>query len=382
MTVSHRHCNPTRRQVLRTFGTAAAAIAAPRWGHAQADHWVIGQTAALSGALAWPFVEMNRGIKAAFDEVNEKGGVAGRPLKFVSLDDGGSPEKAAANAKQLVEQERAFTLFACGGTTSALGAMAVVNQAKIPLIAPATGMDALRAFHPLVIHTRAGYSAEVSKIVQHVGTVSMSRLAVAYFDNPFGKAAVAAFEAAAKKHNNTEWKAFLVGDSPEAIPGAIEEIAAFRPNSMSSVAIGPNGMPFYKALRQKVKAAPFSLSFLGTRPLLEALGEDGKGITVAQVVPHPESVALPLIKNYQAAMRKSGQSGWTYSSLEGYVAARILIEGLRRAGRPVPPDKFIEGFESMRPYDLGGFEVSYGPKDHLGTSFVELTYFTGDRYRR
>lgn len=371
----------TRRQLLCAAG-AACTLGLPRPSRAQADAWVIGQTAALSGALAWPFVEMNKGIKAAFHEANDRGGVAGRPLRLVSLDDGGVPEQAAANARQLVEQERAFTLFACGGTTSALGAMSVVNQAKIALIAPATGADSLRAHHPLVIHTRASYSNELAKIVQQIGTTSMTKCAVAYFDNPFGKATLAAFDAAAKRHQNTEWKAFLVPDSLEGIPGAVDAIAAFQPASLISLAVGPNGIPFYKALRQKVKAAPFSISFLGTKPLLEALGEDGKGITVAQVVPHPESVALPLVKAYQAAMRKVGQTQWTYSSLEGYVAARVLIEGLRRAGRPLPPDKFIEAFHTMRPLDLGGLELNYSPKDHQGTAFVELTYFTGDRYRR
>lgn len=371
-----------RRELLRTAGAGAAALACPGLLRAKTDAWLIGQTAALSGPLAWPYIEMNKGIKAAFDEINERGGVAGRPLQLVALDDSGAPEKAAENAKQLVEQERVFTLFACGPTTSAMGAMSVVNQAKIPLIAPGTGADALRVHHPLVIHTRAGYSNELDKIVQQITTLGMSRCAVAYSDNAFGKSTVAAFDAAARKYRNTEWKAFLVADTQQGVETAVREIEAFGPNSLMSMAIGPMGMPFYRALRQKVTAQAFAMSFLGVKPLLQALGDAGKGVTVAQVVPHQESVALPLVNAYQAAMRKSGVTAWTHSSMEGYIGARVLIEALRRTARTAGPEKFIEAFYAMHPLDLGGYELNYGPKQHVGSSFVELTYFTGDRYRR
>lgn len=370
---------PTRRDALRTASAGVAALASPGWLRAKTDTWLIGQTAALSGSLAWPYVEMNKGIKAAFEEVNERGGVAGRPLQFVSLDDGGAPDKAAQNAKQLVEQERVFTLFACGPTTSAMGALAVVNQAKVPLIAPATGADALRAYHPLVIHTRAGYANELDKIVQQISTIGLSRCAVTYFDNPFGKATVAAFEAAAKKYNNTAWKPFLIEDSAAGITKAVDDIERFQPSSLISLAIGPNGIPFYTALRKRVTTQPFALSFLGVKPLLQSMGPAGSGITVAQVVPHMENIASPVVKAYQTAMRKSGSTTWTHSSMEGYIAARVLIEGLRRTTRP---EKFIESFYSMRPLDLGGYELNYGPNQHIGSNFVELTYFTGDRYRR
>ncbi|MCM5680875.1 ABC transporter substrate-binding protein [Schlegelella sp. S2-27] len=373
----------SRRQLLKAAGAAAAACAAPTWVRAQSDTLLIGQTAALSGPLAFPFVEMNKGIKAAFDEVNERGGVEGRRLELRSLDDGGVPQKATENAKQLVGADNVFTFFACGGTTSVLGMMPVAMQARVPLIAPATGFDALRAFNPLVIHARASYSTEIAKIVQHLGTTGQTKCAVAYSENPFGKATLAAFEAAAKQHKNTDWKAFLLGDSPEDIPKLVDEIAAWQPNSLTSFAVGASGIPFYRSLRPRIAgAAPFSISFLGTKPLLDALGEAAKGIAVAQVVPNPDSVVLPVVKAYQAAMKRSGFPTTGHSSLEGYVSARLLIEGLRRGGRGVTRERFIGAFHSMRPYDMGGFELAYGPKDHEGSNYVELTYYNGERFRR
>ena len=371
---------PTRRHLLQA--TAAAALGAPALVRAQSEPWRIGQTAALTGPLAFPFVEMNKGIAAAFKEVNDRGGIDGRPVEFFSMDDGGAPEKAAENTLKLLQKDQVFSLFACGGTTSVMGALKVLGEAKVPLIAPATGSDALRPYNPLVFHTRASYAQELNKIVRQLGSTGFTKCAVAYFDNPFGKATLAAFEAAAREHNNTQWKPFLITETPEGIAKGIEEIVQWQPYSLISLAIGASGIPFYKGLRLRTKAPAFSISFLGSRPLMTALGEASIGITVAQVVPNPANPAIPVVRAYQNAIKKMGDIEIGYSSLEGYVNARILIEALRRAGRSATREKLAEAMHSMRPYDLGGFEVRYGPNDHSGTDFVELTYFNGARFRR
>ncbi|MBH1979243.1 MAG: ABC transporter substrate-binding protein [Giesbergeria sp.] len=372
----------TRRHVLQTTAAVATLGAAPAWVRAQSEPWRIGQTAALTGPLAFPFVEMNKGIAAAFKEVNDKGGIEGRVVEFNSLDDGGSPEKAAANTLQLVQKNQVFSMFACGGTTSVMGALKVLEQAKVPLIAPATGSDALRPYNPLVFHTRATYGQELNKIVRQLGSTGFTKCAVAYFDNPFGKATLAAFEAAAREHKNTDWKAFLIAETPEGVAKGIDEIVQWQPTAVISLAIGASGIPFYKGLRLRWKAPAFSISFLGSRPLLAALGEAATGITVAQVVPNPSNPSIPVVRAYQEAIKKLGGVEVGYSSLEGYVNARILLEALRRAGRNGTREKLVEAMHSMRPYDMGGFEVRYGPNDHSGTDFVELTYFNGERFRR
>ena len=369
-----------RRRILQA--SILTALGMPVWLRAQSQNLRIGQTAALTGPLAFPFVEMNKGIAAAFQEVNDKGGIDGRMLEMVSLDDVGMPAKAAENTRQLIEKDQVLTMFACGGTTSVMGALQVLVPAKVPLIAPATGSDALRPFNPLVFHTRASYAQELNKIARQLSSTGFTKCAVAYFDNPFGKAAIAAFEAAAKSYKNTDWKAFLVAETPEGIAKGIEEIVAFQPTALMSLAIGGLGIPFYKGLRKRIQTPAFSISFLGSRPLLAALGDAAVGITVAQVVPSPHSVALPLVHAYQSALKKAGGIEPGYSSLEGYVNARILIEALRRSGRSPSREKLIDAMHSMRPYDLGGFEVRYGPNDHSGTDFVELTYFNGERFRR
>ena len=197
-----------------------------------------------------------------------------------------------------------------------------------------------------------------------------------------GKATLAAFEAAAREHKNTDWKAFLIAETPEGVAKGIDEIVQWQPTAVISLAIGASGIPFYKGLRLRWKAPAFSISFLGSRPLLAALGEAATGITVAQVVPNPSNPSIPVVRAYQEAIKKLGGVEVGYSSLEGYVNARILLEALRRAGRNGTREKLVEAMHSMRPYDMGGFEGRYGPNDHSGTDFVELTYFNGERFRR
>lgn len=369
----------SRRQVLAL--AAAGLCSGAARAQPASDPLVIAQTAALSGPLAYPFVEMNKGIQAAFEEANTRGGIEGRRLQFISLDDGGSPQKAAGNAALLLERDKPLCFFACGGTASVMGLLPVATQARAPVIAPATGSDALRAFHPLVIHTRTSYSTEIAKIVQQLGTLGLTRCAVAYGDNPFSQATLAAFDAVAKRLGNTDWKAFALGDGPGDVARTVDDITAWQPQALMSLAVGANGIPFYKALRQKVKAPAFSISFLGTQPLLDALGDAARGITVAQVVPHPGAVALPLVKAYHAAIARTGTAA-SYSSLEGYIGARLLAEGLRRCGRTPSRERLVAAFESMQPYDPGGYEVRYGPQDHEGSNFVELTFYDGQRFRR
>jgi len=382
MLISDFTARPLRRRSILQSVAAAATQGPAAWARAQSGVWRIGQTATLTGPLAYPFVEMNIGINAAFKEVNDRGGIDGRPLAFFSLDDGGMPEKAAENTLSLLKKEQIFTMFACGGTTSVMGALKVLTEAKVPLVAPATGSDALRHFNPLVFHSRASYAHEMSKIARQLGSTGFTRIAIPYFDNPFGKATLTAFEVAARSAGNTDWKSFLVSDSPEGIGKAVFEITQFQPTALMTLAIGSHGIPLFKAIRSRVKVQAFSISFLGSRPILAAFGDAAVGITVAQVVPNPGNPAIPVVKAYQDAIKNLGGLNTSYSSLEGYVSARILIEALRRTGRNGTREKFVESLQSMRTYDLGGFEVHYGPNDHTGTDFVELTYFNGERFRR
>ncbi|NPC54809.1 ABC transporter substrate-binding protein [Caenimonas soli] len=373
----------SRRLMLQAGAGAAAAVALPRWAHASVEPIRIGRTAATSGPFSYPYLEMNKGIAAAFEEVNAKGGIERRKLEMIALDDQGSAAKAVENAKLLLERDKVFAFLGCGPTQTVLAMLPLLAQTRVPLIAPGTGLDALRAeYNPLTIYTRPTYGAEIAKIARQLAVVGQNKCAVVYSDNAFGKSTFAAFDAAAKKEGNTEWKGFMLTDKPEETGKLVEQIAAWGPSSYLSASVATHGVPFFRALRSRIKAPAYTFSLLGSKPILDAVGDHSRGLVVSQVVPNPDNITIRVVKEYQAAMKKTDGGEPNYSSLEGYIAARVLIEGLRRAKGTTDRERFLQAFLTMRPYDMGGFDVAFASGDNTGSDFVELTHYTGERFRR
>jgi branched-chain amino acid transport system substrate-binding protein len=372
----------SRRRLLQAAPAAAAAIALPRWAHASLEPVRIGRTAATTGPFSYPYLEMNKGIQAAFDEVNARGGIERRKLEMVGLNDEGNPAKAVENTKLLLERDKVFAFLGCGPTQTVMAMLPLLEESKVALVAPGTGLDALRGtYNPLTMYTRPTYGAEIGKIAQQLAIVAQNKCAVVYSDNAFGKSTLAAFEAAAKKVGNTEWKAFLLSDQPADIGKLVEQIAAWGPSSYLSASVAPHGVPFFKALRARIKAPAYTFSLLGSKPILDAVGDLSRGLVVTQVVPNPDSMTIGVVKDYQAALKKGSFGEPNYSSLEGYIAARVLVEGLKRNKGNGARERFAQAFQNLT-VDLGGFDVSFGPVDNTGSNFVELTHYTGDRFRR
>ena len=375
--------HPSRRLVLQAATATAAGIALPGRTQTGADAIRIGRTSALSGPLSYPYIEMTNGIVAAFFEANAQGGINNRKLELLNLDDQGDPAKAGENTRKLIEDSNVLAFLGCGPTQSIMAMLPLLAQHKVPLIAPGTGLDALRAqFNPLIVYTRPTYGAEIVKIAQHLRTLGQNKCALVWSDNVFGKSALAAFEAEAAKNKNTEWKGFMFSDKMEDSSKLIDEIAAWEPTALVSAAVAFKGVLFFKALRSKVRVPAYTFSLVGSKSILDALGEQGRGFNVTQVVPNPDSLTIPVVKDYRAALKKSRAGTPNYSSLEGYIGARVLIEGLRRSRGDTDREQFLRSFLTMRPYDMGGFDVAYSPGDYTGSHFVELTYYNGDRFRR
>lgn len=335
---------------------------------------LIGQTGALTGPLSLSNLELNAGAKLVFDEVNGRGGVHGRKILMRTLDDQFDPRIAVENVKKLIEEEQVLMLFGCGGAPANLAIAASINASRIPHLAPATGADALHdAQHPYVFHTRASYGAELDKIVEHLVTMGSNKIAVVYADNAFGKGGLSGVEVAAKKYNIKINATVLLKDGPGQADAAVKDMLAKEPNAIISIT-SANGIEFTKIYRQYNKSTPFfTISLLGSPPVIKALGADASGLGVSQIVPNPYSAASPLVAQYQAAMRKSGNSAYSYASFEGYINARILVEALRRAGRDLSRPKVVAALRSMNPYNLNGYEIGFGKDNRTGSKFVEIS---------
>lgn len=341
----------------------------------------IGQSAALSGPAAELGREMRLGAQALFEAVNGAGGVAGRRVELVTLDDGYEPNRAADNTRRLIGQDGVFALFGYVGTPTSNAALPIFSEAKVPFFGPFTGAESLRnPFNRYVFHVRASYFDETEKIVQQLISTGVKNIAVFYQDDAYGKAGFAGVEAALKRRGLAVAAAGTVQRNTVEVASAVQAIHSASPGAVVLVSAYASCAEFIRQMKRAGSSAQFfNVSFVGARALAAALGPDGYGVAVSQVVPFPWSPSIPVVREYQKALaRHSPDSGYSFTSLEGYLAAKVFVEGLKRAGRDLTRARFIDALEKMNGVDFGGFFVRFAPNDHNGSHFVDLTIIGRD----
>lgn len=349
---------------------------------------VIGQSLDLSGPLAEMSPDIVNPTKAYFDAVNAQGGIHGRRLRLVTLDDGYKPASTAMNVGRLLAENEVFALCNLTGTANVAAILPLLakEDPPLPLIAPFTGAALLR--EPAVDHLfniRASYGDEVEKLVQHLTTVSVPRISVLWTANAFGKDGLAEARKAMEKRGQKLHSDTSIQPDASDVQQAVARLSATEPDSIIMITAGAPTVSFIKAYRQLSRGALFyTLSVMGTQATLRALGEDGVGVVVTTVVPFPWSQSLPLAREYRALLEKHGlQRHVSFLGLEAYMNAKVITEGLRRAGRDLTRTRFVLALESLRQFDLGGFVVDYGKNVRQGSRFVELTIIgKGERFTR
>lgn len=336
---------------------------------------ILGQSAALSGPARELGLEMRSGAQLYFDQVNAAGGVHGRKLQLISRDDGYEPERAAANTLKLINDDKVFALFAYVGTPTSAAALPIFSEAKVPFIGAFTGAEILRTpFNRYVFNVRASYFDETEEIVKHMTTVGLKNIAVFYQNDAYGKAGLAGMEKAMSKRGLAIAATATVERNSSEIEAAVKSIHAVRPEAVVMISAYTSVAAFVKAMKAAGSTTQFhNVSFVGSRPLAAALGDDGGGVAIAQVVPFPWTGTTPVVRNYQKRMKEAGIANLSFTSLEGYIAAHVLVEGLKRAGKDLTRDKLIGALEGMSDTDIGGFHIDYSPTNHNGSSMVELT---------
>ena len=336
---------------------------------------MIGQFAAFSGPAAQLGQRMQAGIQAHFDAVNAQGGINGRKLKLVTRDDGYEPEKAANAVKALINEDKVFALIGSVGTPTTLAALPIINEAKVPLIGPFTGAQALREpFSPQVFHVRASYFDETDRIVQHLTTLGVKKIAVFYQNDSYGKAGLEGVTRALTKRQLKAVAASTVERNSVDVSKSLDEILKTNPEAVVQISAYKSSAAFIKQARAKGFGGQFfNVSFVGSKALADELGDAGVGVVISQVVPFPYQGSSNVVREYQQRMTEAGQKEFDFSSFEGFLAAKVLTEGLRRAGRGLSREALISGLETLREYNLGGFIINYSPTSHEGSSYSELT---------
>jgi branched-chain amino acid transport system substrate-binding protein len=356
-------------------GLAAAAVALVAQAQ-NAPSVVFGQSAPLTGANAELGNDIRNGALAYFKQVNDAGGVHGRKLELVSLDDANQVQRAEANTIELVEKRRVFALFGYASATLSRPALPVVEKHNVPFLAPFTGADPMRVFNKNVYNMRASYADELGKIVDHYITLGSKRFSIVHYDDVVGKENLTAVERALKKHNMTPVSVAAFKDRAKPdIDVGVKSVAQGAPDVVILTTLYKATSDFVKAARTAALGAQMvSNSFPGASPLARELGKEGVGVAMSQVVPPPTQRSIPVVREYQDAIAKhTGKKEFSFTSLESYISAKVTVEALKRAGQKPTRESFMQALDNMKQFDAGGYGVSFSPTNHNGSSQVEVT---------
>ena len=340
-----------------------------------ADTITLGQTTSLTGPLGDLGQEVLKGSKVYFDALNARGGVNGRSIKLVSKDDAYDSKKTLENVNAFIAEDATFALFGTFGTPNNEALIPVAKKAGLPVLMPYTGAPSIRNKTTSgVFNLRAGYPDEVEKLIEHLTTLGTKKIAIAYQNNAFGKEVLAAATDSLDRRKLKPLLTVSVENDAKDAPAAAEKLLATSPEAILLALAGKPSTETIKNITQHRRGMQlYALSVLATPSNLRALGADGTGVAISQVVPYPSNSTIALVSEYQQAMTAAGHTEFSHLSLEGFANAKVVTEGLRRAGKTLTRASLVSALDAMRGYNLGGMEVSFGQGSTSGSRFVELT---------
>jgi len=374
-----------RRNFLPTLpALAASVVASAHFSHARAqssDAITIGCTAAMTGPLGSFGRNMKLGVDAALHQVNAKGGIHGRPLRWSVLDDAYVPARSVENAKKLIEDNSVVALMGCLGTANNAAITPLLEAAGTPHLAPLTGASSLRkAELRNIYHVRASYTDEMNRLVQNLVSMGIRDLAVVYLDNPYGKE-VAEDAARALKTSGIKAVAIVaLATDGKNMESVVTTVMAGKPSAVLLGTAGAATTGVVAGLKQASPMLPIAgLSAALTQDGIAQLGAKAQGIAVTMVFPDANQAKHIVVRDYQAAMRASGQETFSGGSLEGYINTRIMAEAIQRAGRAVSREKIRQALASIHNLDLGGLNIDYTNSPlRVGSTYVNLGVLSSD----
>lgn len=346
---------------------------------------LIGQTAGFSGPVAAGVKEVSDGARLYLDAINAQGGINGQRIEIVAMDDKFDPKLAAENAKVLITEKNVAALFLTRGTPHTQAIMPLLEQYKVPLIAPSTGAMVLhKPVNPWVFNVRATYQREAERAVQHLSLIGMERIGVIHVEDSFGadllEGARKGFAAVAKnpvfieKYDRAKWDFSKI--APLVASSDVQAVLFI--GSGNAVA---DGIEAIRRAGSRAQIVTFSNNASGG--FVKSLKENARGVIVTQVFPYERSLSAPIVKEAHDHAVAKGLEGVTPAMLEGYAAAKVLVAALKRAGPGPSRQKIQQALESMNKVDIGGLEVSFSPNDHTGLEFVDLSIIGQDgKFRR
>lgn len=336
---------------------------------------VVGQTSDFSGPAAPGVKENTEGAKLWFDHVNRQGGVHGQRIQLVSLDDRFDPKRAFENARTLITEHQALAIFLNRGTLHSEGMRPLLDEHRIPLVAPSTGAMSLhKPVHPWIFNVRASYQREAEKSISLLVSMGLTRIALVHVDDSAGHdVATGALKGFEGMRLRPAFVARFDRVKPD-FPPIAREVAKTEAQAVLLIGSAAFVTAGTKAIREAgSKAQIVTVSNNASEGFIKLLGEHARGTIVTQVFPNERTRAIPMVREASDLAKAAGMSAISPAMLEGYAAAKVLTEGLKRAGPQPTRQKLRDALESIRRYDLGGLELSYGPNDHTGLDYADLS---------
>ncbi len=334
---------------------------------------IIGQSAPLSGANAELGNDIRNGALAYFKKVNDAGGINGNAIKLVTLDDKNEAKQSGENAKELIQKTGAVALFGFASSTLSVPAMPAVAAAKVPFFAPFTGADAIRKQNDFVYTVRVTYAEEIEKLIGFWAPLGVTKVAVLHYDDEIGKQNFSTAATVLAKFGKQP-TSIAIKRNVELKADTINAIVAADPQIILATTLYA---PVSQMVRQlKAIKKPYSvtsLSFAGASQISKALGPDAAGITVALTVPAPNQQQIPVVRECTDAWRAAGQAdAMSVTALEACIAAKVLVEGMKRAGKEVTRESLQKALSGLGRVDVGGVTIAFKPGFRHGGTYVDI----------
>jgi branched-chain amino acid transport system substrate-binding protein len=369
-----------RRQALSALGAAGAAWAGlARGAEAGGPEILLGQTGVLSGPLGVPIKTLLAGANLAFTQANAQGGVNGRRVRLLSLDDELKPDKAAANYKTLLAEHKVLGFFGCVGSGTTAAAAPLLQDSGAPLVGAYAVADSARSkVLGSAYFIRAGSGREAQALVQHLMTLGITRIATAQLDNPGGQEVVTLVEAALAEHKlKLELNVPVKPDGSNAAEAG-QALARQAPQAVLMYLAGSLPARVMKAHWTAGGSSSFyGMSIVQGEDVARVLGAELRSLVISQVVPYPWGQVEPVASNFRK-LAAAASLPVGYIAFEGYFNALVMLEALKRCGNELTRARLHASLRSMK-QRFAGMEVDFSDRKALaGSRFVDMVHVNGN----
>jgi ABC-type branched-subunit amino acid transport system substrate-binding protein len=361
----------------------ALALGLPQRARAQglapgvsATEVLLGQSASFSGSFAGQAASYRDGALACFAAVNAAGGIHGRRIRLLSVDDAYDAQRATENTRRLIEDDQVFALFNPMWTNTVKAALALSAPAGVPMVGPYTGYEALYSEQRApVFTTRASFLDELAYIVRHLRTLGATRIGLLHYDSASGRELLADTE---RLMQPAGLKPAAIGSMKANAADPTAAMVALTAVDLQALIVGVSGSDAVAFLRAFRRARPstrcYARSLIGITQLVSELGAQAEGVSVSQTAPNPHRQRAVVAAEYRRLLAAFDPAlKPDHIGLEGLISAKVMVEALRRSGPQLTRGALVAALESMRELDVGGYVLRYGPARHHGSRFVDIT---------